>query len=140
MKGIAAGLGFIARRLAEAMLVMLAILVIAFAVRASLGDPLREIVGEAVPQEQREALRHQLGLDAPWPVQLARYLGGALHGDLGTSTIYKRPTLDVVLAKFPGKLRARARREPDRAAARGPARHLLRRSPACDSGEAHPRA
>ncbi len=101
MKGIAAGLGFIARRLAEAMLVMLAILVIAFAVRASLGDPLREIVGEAVPQEQREALRHQLGLDAPWPVQLARYLGGALHGDLGTSTIYKRPTLDVVLAKFP---------------------------------------
>ena len=101
MKAIAAGLGFIARRLAEAMLVMLSILVIAFAVRASLGDPLREIVGEAVPEQQREALRHQLGLDAPWPVQLASYLGGALHGDLGTSTIYKRPTLDVVLAKFP---------------------------------------
>jgi len=34
-------------------------------------------------------------------VQLARYIGGALHGDLGTSTIYKRPTLQVVLAKFP---------------------------------------
>ena len=101
MKAIAAGLGFIVRRLAEAMLVMLSILVIAFAVRASLGDPLREIVGEAVPEQQREALRHQLGLDAPWPVQLASYLGGALHGDLGTSTIYKRPTLDVVLAKFP---------------------------------------
>jgi peptide/nickel transport system permease protein len=100
MKLIAA-VGFIARRLGEAMLVMLAILVIAFAVHASLGDPLREIVGEAVPEAEREALRHQLGLDAPWPVQLARYLGGALHGDLGTSTIYKRPTLDVVLAKFP---------------------------------------
>ena len=98
MKGIAAGLGFIARRLAEAMLVMLAILVIAFAVRASLGDPLREIVGEAVPQEQREALRHQLGLDAPWPVQLARYLGGALHGNLGTSTIYRKdvPVIEVI--------------------------------------------
>ena len=122
MKAIAAGLGFIVRRLAEAMLVMLSILVIAFAVRASLGDPLREIVGEAVPEQQREALRHQLGLDAPWPVQLASYLGGALHGDLGTSTIYKRPTLDVVLAKIPASfelvLTAR-RRTRRRTAARG---------------------
>src|SRR6266511_2886552 len=101
MTAIAGGLAFAARRLTQAMLVMLAILVIAFAVRSALGDPLREIVGEAVPEAQREELRHEFGLDAPWPVQLARYVGGALHGDLGTSTIYKRPTLEVVLAKFP---------------------------------------
>jgi peptide/nickel transport system permease protein len=101
IKAFAVGLGFLGRHLAQALLVMLAILVIAFAVRASLGDPLREIVGEAVPETQREQLRHELGLDAPWPVQLARYVGGALHGDLGISTIYKRPTLQVVLAKFP---------------------------------------
>ena len=80
---------------------MVTILVIAFAVRAALGDPLREIMGEAVPKAEREELRHKLGLDAPWPVQLVRYLGGAAHGDLGTSTIYKRPTLEVILAKFP---------------------------------------
>src|SRR5215831_2020745 len=97
-RALAAGLAFLARRLTQ---VMLAVLVIAFAVRTSLGDPLREIVGEAVPEAQREQLRHELGLDAPWPVQLARYIGGALHGDLGTSTIYKKPTLEVVLAKFP---------------------------------------
>jgi peptide/nickel transport system permease protein len=80
---------------------MLAILIIAFAVKNALGDPLREILGEAVPEAQREELRRELGLDAPWPVQLARYLGGAVTGDLGTSTIYKRPTLEVILAKFP---------------------------------------
>jgi peptide/nickel transport system permease protein len=97
----AAGLVFVGRRLAQALLVMLAVLIIAFAVRTNLGDPLREIVGEAVPEAQREQLRHELGLDAPWPVQLARYVGGALHGDLGISTIYKKPTLQVVLAKFP---------------------------------------
>ena len=101
MRAIAAGLAFVGRRLTQAMLVMLAILIIAFAVRSALGDPLREIMGEAVPEEQREELRHELGLDAPWPVQLVRYLGGAVQGDLGTSTIYKRPTLQVVLAKFP---------------------------------------
>jgi peptide/nickel transport system permease protein len=101
MKAIAAGLAFLGRRLSQAMLVMLAILVIAFAVRTALGDPLREIMGEAVPESERAKLRHELGLDQPWPVQLVRYLGGAVRGDLGTSIIYKRPTLQVVLAKFP---------------------------------------
>jgi peptide/nickel transport system permease protein len=101
MQAIAAGLSFIGRRLMQAALVMLAILVIAFAVKNALGDPLREILGEAVPEAQREELRRELGLDAPWPVQLARYLGGAVKGDLGTSIIYKRSTLEVILAKFP---------------------------------------
>ena len=101
MSALGAGLRFAARRLGQAVLVMFVILTIAFAVRASLGDPLREIMGEAVPEAERAALRQELGLDAPWPVQLARYLGGAVKGDLGTSTIYKRPTLGVILAKFP---------------------------------------
>jgi len=81
MKALAAGFTFFARRLTQAALVMLAILIIAFAVHAALGDPLREIMGEAVPEAEREELRHTLGLDAPWPVQLARYLGGAVKGE-----------------------------------------------------------
>jgi peptide/nickel transport system permease protein len=101
MRAIAAGLTILGRRVMQAALVMLAILVIAFAVKHALGDPLREILGEAVPEAQREELRRELGLDAPWPVQLARYLGGAVQGDFGTSVIYKRPTLEVILAKFP---------------------------------------
>ena len=101
MKAFLSGAAFIGGRLLQALLVMLAILVIAFAVRQSLGDPLREIMGQAVPESERAELRHQLGLDAPWPVQLAGYLSRAATGDLGTSIIYKRPTVEVVLAKFP---------------------------------------
>ena len=101
MQALAAPMAFIGRRALQALLVMLMIAVIAFAVRAALGDPLREIMGEAVPEAERAALRHELGLDAPWPTQLARYLGRAAKGDLGQSYIYKRPTLEVVLAKFP---------------------------------------
>lgn len=101
MHTLALGAAFLARRLLQAALVMLAILVIAFAVRQSLGDPLREIMGQSVPESERAALRHELGLDAPWPAQLARYLRRAATGDLGTSIIYKKPTIDVVLAKFP---------------------------------------
>jgi peptide/nickel transport system permease protein len=101
MRALAVTLAFIGGRAAQALLVMLAILVIAFAVRSALGDPVREIVGEAVPESERAGLRHKLGLDAPWPVQLARYVEQAAKGDLGTSYIYKRPTLQVILAKFP---------------------------------------
>ena len=101
MKAFVSGSAFIGGRLLQALLVMLAILVIAFAVRQSLGDPLREIMGQAVPESERAELRHRLGLDAPWPVQLAGYLGRAATGDLGTSIIYKKPTVEVVLAKFP---------------------------------------
>ncbi len=101
MKAFLSGAAFIGGRLLQALLVMLAILVIAFAVRQSLGDPLREIMGQAVPESERAELRHQLGLDAPWPVQLAGYLSRAARGDLGTSIIYKKPTVEVVLAKFP---------------------------------------
>lgn len=101
MSSSLSGLAFVARRLFQALLVMLAILVIAFAVRESLGDPLREIMGQAVPESERAELRRELGLDAPWPVQLGRYLGRAATGDLGTSIIYKKPTVEVVLAKFP---------------------------------------
>jgi peptide/nickel transport system permease protein len=101
MRAFASGAAFIARRLSQALLVMLAILVIAFAVRQSLGDPLREIMGQAVPESERAELRHELGLEAPWPEQLVRYLAHAAAGDLGTSIIYKKPTVEVVLAKFP---------------------------------------
>lgn len=101
MNAFASVFAFAAGRLSQALLVMVAILVIAFAVRTSLGDPLREIMGQAVPESERAELRHELGLDAPWPVQLARYFGDAATGDLGTSIIYKRPTVEVVLAKFP---------------------------------------
>jgi hypothetical protein len=41
MRALAAPLGFVAGRALQALLVMLAILVIAFAVRTALGDPLR---------------------------------------------------------------------------------------------------
>ncbi|MEM7192796.1 MAG: ABC transporter permease [Pseudomonadota bacterium] len=95
------GLAFLARRLIQALLVMLAILIIAFAVRSSLGDPIREFTGQAVSESERAELRKELGLDRPWPAQFVSYLRGAAQGDLGTSFIYKKPTVEVVLAKFP---------------------------------------
>ena len=72
MHAALSGLAFVVRRFGQALLVMLAILVIAFAVRTNLGDPLRELMGQAVPESERAELRKELGFDAPWPVQFGR--------------------------------------------------------------------
>ena len=80
---------------------MLAISLIGFAVKDSLGDPVRELVGEQVSEAERTVLRRQLGLDDPFLVQYARFLRGAVQGDLGSSYFFKKPALDVILAKFP---------------------------------------
>ncbi len=80
---------------------MAVISTIGFGVKASLGDPTRELAGDAASQVEREALRARLGLDDPWSVQYARFLGNAVRGDLGTSYVFKRPALEVILSKFP---------------------------------------
>jgi peptide/nickel transport system permease protein len=95
---------FLVRRTGQAIIVMLVISVIAFSIQDYLGDPLRELVGQSVSEEQRQLLRDQMGLNDPFLVQYWRFLKGAVHGDLGTSYFFKKPALDVILRKLPATL------------------------------------
>lgn len=92
---------YLAQRSLQGLLVILTISVIAFLVQDNLGDPLREMVGQAVSETEREQLRDTLGLNDPLLTQYGRFLSGALHGDLGTSYQFKQPALTVILKKFP---------------------------------------
>lgn len=56
-----------------------------FFVRFIPGDPARLVAGEQATQADVQLVRTQLGLDQPVPVQYAKYIGGLLQGDLGTS-------------------------------------------------------
>ena len=94
-------LAFLIRRLFQAVIVMLIISIIGFSIQDQLGDPLRELVGQAVSVAEREALRDRMGLNDPFWTQYLRFLGNALGGDLGTSYFFKKPALEVILAKFP---------------------------------------
>jgi hypothetical protein len=67
-------LAFIIRRALQAVGVLLAIGIIAFAMFRFAGDPVNQMVGAETPPEERLALREQLGLNAPRPVQFGRYL------------------------------------------------------------------
>jgi peptide/nickel transport system permease protein len=95
---------FIVRRITQAILVMLIISLIGFAIKQSVGDPIREITGISVSAAEREALREKLGLNDPFLVQWLRFIGKALQGDLGNSFYFKRPALQVILTKAPATL------------------------------------
>lgn len=52
------------------------------------GDPVTSILGTEAPEERKEALREELGLDDPVIVRYARWIKGVLQGDLGKSYVY----------------------------------------------------
>lgn len=95
---------FIIRRVTQSVFVMLVISFIGFSIRHQIGDPVRDIVGVAVSVEEREALRDKLGLNDPFMVQYLRFLKNAVHGDLGYSFFFRRPALEVIVAKAPATL------------------------------------
>lgn len=70
--------------------------------RATPGDPVDALLGPRAPETAKEALRGQLGLDAPLIVQYLRYLGSLLSFDLGTSLASQGQTVwEIVGDHFP---------------------------------------
>jgi peptide/nickel transport system permease protein len=69
------------------------------------GDPVDAIAGFA-SEEQKDALRDDLGLDDPVPVQYARWISGFVTGDLGNyfSISGERPVMDRVSESLPVSL------------------------------------
>ena len=72
-------LAFVLRRLVQAVLVMLTVAFIAFMLFQYVGDPVTNILGQDATPQQREQLRADLGLDQPFPVQFARFVGNAVQ-------------------------------------------------------------
>ena len=57
--------------------------------------------GESLAPEVRTAIREQLGLDRPFAIQYAIWLGGVLKGDLGKSLHSKEPVISQLRKRFP---------------------------------------
>ena len=97
-------LAFLIRRIAQAIVVMFVISLISFSIQDNLGDPLRELVGQSVSEEARQAMRDEMGLNDPFFTQYWRFAGRAVQGDLGMSYFFKEPALQVILKKLPATL------------------------------------
>ncbi|WP_310385303.1 ABC transporter permease [Roseateles sp.] len=95
---------FILRRLAQAIIVMLTVAFIAFMLFQYVGDPVTNLLGQDATEEQRIALRKDLGLDAPFPVQFARFIGNAVQGEFGLSLRQGRKVSSLIVERFPATL------------------------------------
>ncbi|MDQ2136661.1 ABC transporter permease [Alcaligenaceae bacterium A4P071] len=95
---------FIANRLFQAVLVMLAVALIAFAMFRYVGDPVAAMVGQDTTTEQRLKLRQDLGLDDPFLVQYARFVGKAAQGDFGISYRHRRPVSELLAERLPATI------------------------------------
>lgn len=91
---------FLIKRFFQALVVMFVISLVAFSIQDNLGDPLRELVGQSVSEQERQVLRDELGLNDPFPIKYSRFIANAAHGDLGTSYFFKKPVVEVILDKL----------------------------------------
>ncbi len=97
-------IAFIIRRMIQAVLVMLAVGFIAFAMFNFVGDPVAVIAGQDLPAEQRIELRKTLGLDDPTPVRFVRFVGNAVQGKFGLSYRTTEPVGRMILDRLPATL------------------------------------
>jgi peptide/nickel transport system permease protein len=97
-------LAFIIRRLLQAVLVMLAVALVAFLLFQYVGDPVSQMLGQDATPEDRTRLRTELGLDQPFYVQFATFVGNALQGDFGISLRQGRAVSTLIQERLPATL------------------------------------
>ncbi|MFL5469537.1 MAG: ABC transporter permease [Gemmatimonadaceae bacterium] len=99
-------LRYIARRLAQAVVIVAIVAAITFAlIHLAPGDPFSAVLDNPnVSERVRATLRAQYGLDRPLPEQFVRYFGSLTRGDMGWSYSHDRPVLEVLGTALPNTL------------------------------------
>jgi peptide/nickel transport system permease protein len=97
-------LAFIVRRLAQAVLVMVTVALIAFMLFQYVGDPVVFILGQDATAEQVKELREALGLDQPFFVQFYHFLLNAAQGEFGMSLRQGVKVSQLIAERFPATL------------------------------------
>ncbi len=67
-------------------------------------DVMESSRGTAMTEAQKDALREQLGLDEPLPVQYLDWMKGVLTGDMGTSMVSGKPVMQLFSQKLPATI------------------------------------
>jgi peptide/nickel transport system permease protein len=95
---------YLLRRLLQAILVLLAVSLLVFALIYLAGDPVRSLVPLDARPEDIENIRRGFGLDQPIFVQYLTFLQRALQGDLGQSFKYRTSAMELVMERLPQTL------------------------------------
>jgi peptide/nickel transport system permease protein len=98
-------LTLLVNRLIQLLPVLFGIAIVTFLLlKLTPGDPARLLVGDRASAETLAAVRHEYGLDRPWPVQLAAYFGKLVQGDLGDSIRFRKPVIGLIQQFLPPTL------------------------------------
>ena len=92
---------YIARRLIQGLIVILAASMFCFVIFQFMGDPALNMVGQYATFQEIEDVRKSLGLDEPLYVQYGRFLWNVAHGNFGKSYVTRVPALGLILERFP---------------------------------------
>src|SRR5690606_33688950 len=96
---------YVLKRLLHIVPVLIATTLLVYALLSlSPSDPAQLILGLGAQPEQLEMMRDQLGLNDPLIVRYARYMGGVLTGDFGTSYSTRRPVAEMLAVRLPNTL------------------------------------
>ncbi len=95
---------FILRRLAQAVVVMVSVALIAFMLFQYVGDPVVFLLGQDATPEQVRELRADLGLDQPFVVQFWHFLAHAVQGEFGLSLRQGTQVSSLIAERFPATL------------------------------------
>ena len=89
---------YVIRRLLALVPVALVVATVAFVlIHLAPGDPASVIAGPDASRDDVQRIERQLGLDAPLPVQLVRWYGRLVQGDLGHSIFLRKPVTEAIL-------------------------------------------
>ncbi|MGP9820622.1 ABC transporter permease [Salinarimonas sp. NSM] len=94
-------IAYILRSMAQGVLVLLVVAFIAFSMFRFVGDPVANMVGQEATLQDRQELRERLGLERPFPVQFAIFVGNAVQGDFGISYRQARPVSELMRERLP---------------------------------------
>ena len=96
--------GFVIRRLMQAVLVMLVVALLSFALFQYIGDPVTNLLGQEATPQQRAELRHELGLDRSVPEQFIGFVAHAVQGEFGLSLRQGRRVSALIAERLPATL------------------------------------
>lgn len=95
---------YLVRRLALAVVTLLAVSLIIFIMSRASGDPRHIMLDDYSTEEDWRRMGEVLGLDRPYYQQYFIFIGNAFRGDFGVSVKEGRPVTDVVLDRLPNTL------------------------------------
>lgn len=94
----------IVRRTFQSIIVMLVVALLAFTMFRYVGDPVAMLVGQETSLQERAALRENLGLNDPVPVQFGRFVLNMVQGEFGISYQIGRPVSELISERLPATL------------------------------------